>query len=277
MLPIILTNVVAIVAVAILFAIDRTVILGIAILPISEAICVLILSRYFNHDLGFAKARVRLTAILALLRSSLPVAGTSIISMLYTRLDVLILSVFFDVAIIGYYGIAFRITEPFQLVTAALTASMYSHLSATLAIGRQDTRRIVRRYGVGTVAYGLTSCVLLVVFAPIIIRWQLPSYIPAIPILYLLAIAVVFRTLNASLTSVIYAYGRFVWITAAATWNLFLIGVLLWVLVPQLGVLGAPLALLIGEVANTLIQTLMVRRLLARESASLPALEVTVS
>jgi O-antigen/teichoic acid export membrane protein len=183
--------------------------------------------------------------------------------MVYTRLDVLVLGSFLDVATVGYYGVAFRMTEPFQLMTAALAISMYSHLSATIATNRQNIRRVVVRYGLGTLSYGLASCLLLAVFAPMAIHRFLPKYGPAIPVLQLLAVAIIFRSLNACLTSVVHAYGRFAWVTAVATWNLLAIGALLWILIPRLGAPGAAMALLIGEVMNTLIQSVMVRRLVS--------------
>jgi len=268
-LPVVLVNVATIVAAAAFLMVDRRVIPGIAILPLSEAVSLSILARYFNRELGFAKGRVQLAASLQLLRRSLPVAGTLIIAILYTRLDVLILGSFVDVATVGYYGVALRMTEPFQLMMAALAISMYSHLSTTLATSRQNIRHLIVRYGLGTIAYGFASCMVLAVVAPIAIRSLLPKYGPAIPVLQVLAVAVIFRTLNACLTSVIHAYGRFAWVTAVATWNLFAIGLLLWILIPKLGAPGAALALLVGEMMNTLIQSIMVSGLVSSKRETL--------
>src|SRR2546427_926751 len=268
-LPVLLVNLATIVSAATLIIFSRRVILGVAILPCSEALNAWILSRHFTRELGFANESVRLPASLGLLRRSLPVAGTLIIAILYTRLDVLFLGSSLDVATVGYYGVASRLTEPFQLAIVALAVSMYSHLSATIATNRQDTRRVVIRYGWGTLSYGVAGCILLGIFAPQVIRWLLPTYSPAIPLLQLLAIVIVFRTLNAYLTSVIHAYGRFVWVTAVAAWSLFALGVLLWILVPRLGARGAALALLVAESMCALIQVVMAGRLVSSERATL--------
>ena len=55
-------------------------------------------------------------------------------------------------------------------------------------------------------------------------------------------------------------------ITGVATWNLIIISIALFILVPRLGVSGAALALLTGEIANTLIQSWLLKRAMTTNS-----------
>ena len=233
----------------------------IAVLPIFDGINAWILSRYFRRELGANRRHVSLAEVLQLLKKCLPVAGTLIISILYTRLDVLVLSAFLTAEALGYYGVAFRITEPFLMIAGAFSASSYSYLSVAVANGRADIPSVVKKYGMSVVAYGAGSCLVLALLAPIIIRWALPGYVAAIPILLVLASALLFRVANGYLTSVIHAYGRFFWITRAAALNLMVIGGLLLFFVPTMGAVGAALSLLVGEIINTFVQAVMVRKL----------------
>jgi O-antigen/teichoic acid export membrane protein len=260
--PVIVNNVATVIVAAAVFWIKPTVNAGVLILPLSEAFNAWVLSRQFNRELLLARQYVSFREVRLLLRRSMPIAGTLIISMVYTRLDVFALTVFLDATIVGYYGVAFRLTEPFQLLAIAFASSSYSYLSLALANNRQDISRLVIRYSLGMLGYGLVSCALLAVLAPYVIQRVLPNYVPAIPILRVLAAAIVFRAVNGYLTSVLHAYGYFARVTAVATWNLLVIVVALLALVPPWGAIGAALSLLIGEMINTIIQASMARRAL---------------
>ena len=259
-IPVMLNNVATIAAVALLFAVHPSVFMAVAVLPLAEAVNAWVLSRLFERELGLGRQHIPLAQVGNLLKHTLPLAATLIISMLYTRLDVLVLAAFFSATIVGFYGIAFRITEPFQLMAGAFVQSSYSYLSRALASGRQDVPRVAVRYGLGMLTYGALVCLSLEVFAPLVIQFALPDYVSAIPILRILGLALVFRSINAYLTSVLYAYGYFKWVTAVTTWNLFAVAGLLYAFLPVWGAIGAASALLLAEALNTVIQAIMTRQ-----------------
>ena len=82
--------------------------------------------------------------------------------------------------------------------------------------------------------------------------------------LRILAATLVFRSLNATLAGIIQGAGRFRLLTGIASWNLVLVFALLSVFVPRFGAPGAALALLAGEGLNSVIQLLVVARLVAQ-------------
>ncbi|HEX6288545.1 MAG TPA: oligosaccharide flippase family protein [Herpetosiphonaceae bacterium] len=275
--PVMVVNIATVGIIALLFLIRPSALLGVAMLPIAEAISASILLRRFRALVRIDMGGAWIADTYRLLVQAFPIAGTIILVTLYTRLDVIALSSLADTASVGYYGIAFRLTEPVQLVAAAFAMSVYSHLAATLADEHRHTRHLIIRYGALTVGYGVLCAIALALIAPLLIHWLLPQYSPAIPILRMLAVALIFRTLNSCLTSTIQAYGQFSRITRIALLNLCVICGLLLMLVPRLGAPGAALALLIGEVLNTIIQIVLVKQMidnqqqiLSRQEASSP-------
>lgn len=254
--PIIANNVLTVCLVALALYLNPNPLIGVAILPLAEAVNALILHYYFQRQVPFWQTKVARSDILILLHKGLPIAISILLVAFYSRLDVIALQQFaIDKALIGDYGVAFRCTEPFQLVTSAFAITAYSHLSAILAHRKfAEADRFILRYGSLIFTYGLAICGLLVLFAPPLIETFLPQYTASIPILRILAAAIVFRTPTASLTCMIQAYGYYRWITYVSAWNLSFIAALLFILVPRMSSIGAAYALLIGEVVNTVIQ-----------------------
>jgi O-antigen/teichoic acid export membrane protein len=251
--PIIANNVLALCLVALALSLYPSALLGVAILPAAEAVNALILYKYFNKNVRLGKAQQ--IDVWALMQRGLPIAISIIIVAIYTRLDVIVLEKFFDKSIVGEYGIAFRCTEPFQLVTSAFAITAYSHLSAILDKRKfTEANKFILKYGAMIFSYGLGICLVLLLVAPPLIQAFLPQYQNSIPILRILAAAIVFRTPTASLTCMIQAYGHYRWITYVSVWNLGFIAVMLAILVPRMSSIGAAYSLLIGEVVNVLIQ-----------------------
>jgi O-antigen/teichoic acid export membrane protein len=253
--PIIANNVMALCMVSLALSIYPSALLGVAILPVAEAVNAFILYRYFRKNVRLSLTKVDRTDIWALMQRGLPIAISIIIVAIYTRLDVIVLEKFFSKSVVGEYGVAFRCTEPFQLVTSAFAITAYSHLSAILDKKKfTEANKFIVKYGAMIFSYGLGICLVLLLVAPPLIQAFLPQYQNSIPILRILAAAIVFRTPTASLTCMIQAYGHYRWITYVSVWNLCFIAVMLAILVPMMSSIGAAYALLSGEVVNVIIQ-----------------------
>ena len=63
--------------------------------------------------------------MMRLLKQALPVALLGVFATIYSRLDVLFLSVWCDDRAIGYYSAAYRLTEALRLLTGAVLTSLY--------------------------------------------------------------------------------------------------------------------------------------------------------
>ena len=232
--------------------------------PLIELVGGLVLLSALRREGLLGKPTLVFGQVLSLMRRSVPIALTGIVIMMYSRMDVLVLAGRLGETAVGYYGIAFRMTEPFQLAAAAFGMSVFSRFSALFHGAAPATLRpLAIRYVLPTLGYGLvTSLALGLLAPPLVARW-LPAYAAAVPILRILAGALVFRTMNATLAGILQGAGRFRLLTGLAVWNLALTYGLLVVLVPRFGAPGAAWAGLIGEAFNMLLHAVLVMRTIA--------------
>ena len=234
-----------------------------ACLPALELCAGLVLLAVLRRDPDWAFGRPSRRVARALALGGVPIVVTGTLIMVYSRLDVFVMAGRLPAVDVGRYGIAYRFTEPFQIAAAVFGLSVYSRFGSFLQPGAGHARTAALRYAAGTLAYGATAALALATLAPPLITRFLPAYSGAIPPLRILAASLLFRSLNATLAGIIQAAGRFRGLAALAGWNLVLVfGLLTW-LVPRLGMPGAPLALLIGEGVNSLIQVAWVARIVS--------------
>lgn len=218
---------------------------------------------------GLAAPPPTLAGVGALVRASLPVAATAILIVTYSRLDVLVLASRLDAAAVGHYGVAFRLTEPFQLAAAAFGLSVFSRFSTWFHDpAGMSLARAAFRYIVATLGYGIAAALAVGLLAPPVIERMLPAYAPAIPALRWLALALVFRSVNATLAGILQGGGRFRTLTALAAWNLLVVFALLHAWVGRIGVVGAALALLVAEALNTVLELALVIRMVTSHGRS---------
>lgn len=274
LVPILGMNIITVILVGLLVWFKASLLATIAILPLAEMLTLIILLRALNIEVPLTTSNWKWQSFIKLLAKSTPLAVTTVLVTLYTRMDVVVLNSFLGTAAVGYYGIAFRLTEPFQLIALSFATSIYSHISVTLATNKKAIRQLVSRYLLAVSLYGLVSCIVLALLAPYTIHFVLPRYMPSVPILQFLAVALIFRTVNTSLTSLVQAYGYFSQITLVATWNLVFISLALLFFVPRMGAPGAALALLAGEISNTIIQGWLVKRAMSTTSEVKTTVEI---
>jgi O-antigen/teichoic acid export membrane protein len=238
-------------------------------LPVLELLvgAVLLVALRRERDWGFGRPSTR--AARTLLLGSVPIAITAILIMLYSRLDVFVMASRLPSVDVGRYGIAFRFTEPFQIAAAVFGLSVYSRFVGWTEPGAPRPGRAVLRYTAGTLAYGAVAALGLSTLAPPLIERFLPAYAAAVAPLRILSVALLFRSLNATLAGMIQAAGHFRGLAALAGWNLVFVFALLLAFVPRFGVEGAALALAVGEGVNSLFQAVWVARIVrSQERAS---------
>ena len=246
------------------------------VLPALEFLVGGVLLLVLRGEEAWALGRPAAARMRALFRASVPVAVTAVLIMLYSRLDVFVMAGRLSAVDLGRYGIAFRCTEPFQIAAAVFGLSVYSRFAswfkpaddAGRAVVAGSLRAAAIRYVTGTLTYGVVVGGALYALAPGALTRFLPAYISAVPLVRLLAGALVFRSLNATLAGIVQAAGRFRALAVLAAWNLGLVFALLSSLVPREGAEGAALALLLGEGINCTFQLVWVARIVARQEGT---------
>lgn len=213
--------------------------------------------RVFILNLKRVARQVRPVSACALLRVAWPVALTQALVVVYFRFDVMMLAWLERAQETGLYAAAFRITEPFLLVPSALAASFYGAASQT-ADGRIPLRSGALSRVVLAVAavYGVLAASAISVLAPFILRLLTPGYEGAAQALQILAWSLAFMPLNMVMTAALNARGRFrlTTVVAGATLLVCLTGNV--TLIPRFGMLGASLATVVTEAANSVFHAL---------------------
>lgn len=242
-----------------------------ALFPALELASGLVLLLWLRREDLLGRPLLAFARVLPLAAQALPIAATGLLIMFYSRLDVLVLSSRLGPAEVGHYGIAYRLTEPVQIAAAAFGLSVFSRFAGWFRDpARRSLRRPALRYGLATLAYGVGCALVLGLLAPPVLHRWFADYVPAVPVLRVLAAGLVFRSLNATLAAILQGSGRFRLLTGIAAWNLLAVFGTLTLFVGRFGAPGAALALLVVEGLNTLIQLVLVARVLAEHERTSP-------
>ena len=192
----------------------------------------------------------------SLLRESFPVGITSALVILYFRLDTLFVFKFAGAAALGLYAACFRIIEPALMISHSFSTTAYTVLSgAERSNGSvSDVIRTVLR--IMWPAYGLLAgfAVIALLAGKIFLARFLPMYLSAYPIMAILSITLLVRSLNMGLTAIFNSRAMYSTVTRIAAINLGLNLALVLLLAQKYGAVGAAWAALLTESVNTLIQ-----------------------
>jgi O-antigen/teichoic acid export membrane protein len=207
--------------------------------------------RRFDHRFAFDLKRTRLSM---LARESLPFGLTVIISTLYFKIDVPILKFFTTFAAVGIYSAAYKYLEAVVFVPQTLMDPVFPALAQ---IAHQNIERLG---GAATKAYkmlaviGTPLMVVMVLLAAPIIRYTIPGFEAAIPVLQVLALGILFLFVNNVFLYTLNAMGRQRDSTRLAVLSLAVNLVLNFILIPMPssiygGYMGAAWATVLTEIA----------------------------
>jgi len=155
----------------------------------------------FRFDLQFARLSM-------LAGESLPFGLTVVLSTLYFKVDVPILKVFTTFVAVGIYSAAYKYLEAVVIVPQTLMDPICPALSQLAHAGND------RLAGASTKVYkmlavvGLPISLMMVVLAEPIIRYTIPGFEKAIPVLQILAVGVFFLFVNNVFLYTLNAMGR---------------------------------------------------------------------
>ena len=190
------------------------------------------------------------------LRESWPVGAVNLLSTAYGRLGVAVLALAWGSSAVAQYGVSYRVVETFLMAAAAVSASAFA-VTARLDAPGGDTGtndvldHLLSRLALLTLAIA-GSIVAGAALLPAALGAQ---YQGAVATTRVLAFALPPMFLNGILTAYLYGRGRFTTVLRIGVFNLVLNGGLVAVLIPRAGPLGAALAIVGTESANTVWQS----------------------
>ena len=144
-----------------------------------------------------------------LFKESLPLALTSVIWIIHSRIDVIMLSVMKGDAAVGLYSASYTLSEPLMLISSALTISLFPIMSVSF---KESRDRLVKSYKLG-LKYILVMMLPIAVSVTfiadrVILFVYEPEFAPSVIALQILVWAVVFGSMNSIMLYLLVAIDR---------------------------------------------------------------------
>ena len=200
-------------------------------------------------------------------RAALPYAANTVLSIAYSRLDIILVAVLTSAAQLAAYVPASRLQDASYLLPTAVSAVAIPQLSRVLSAGdRVAGARLVRRLWGYALLIAIPAAGLLIWWMPWVVTTLLGAeYADAVPAARILVLSVIVASVGSATLALLVAAGRG-WATTRAFLVAFVCSVALHVLLdPRFGAVGAAVASLTRDVANLATAAWLARDLLSTE------------
>jgi O-antigen/teichoic acid export membrane protein len=198
------------------------------------------------------------------LRAAIPIAGVSIVGILYSRLDVLMLSKLDDVASVATYSVPYSLVQLSWIVPSIVASAFFPILSRAIAASETQAHHlfflVVRLFLFASLPISL----LLAVGSPTILKTVFGGYGDSVGVLQIMAWTSVLGFENYVLWYGIFAVHRERMVLVLQIAGLVLNGVLNLLLIPRFGPKGAAGALIASDLMVVIGQAAIVHRYLFR-------------
>jgi O-antigen/teichoic acid export membrane protein len=215
---------------------------------------------------------------LSILRESFPVGLMAVCVIIYFRVDNLLVFKFAGASALGLYAACYRIIEPALMVPSSFSGTTYSLLSSPQQqhAGTAEVRDAVIKTMWPAYAFIFAVSSLLFFSGKWFLQHVLPGYLPGYTILLVLTGALLVRSVNVGVTAVLNSRAKYSTLAKISGATLAVNLLLVFLLVPPWGAVGAAWAAVFTEVFNCCLQGRSLAALFISLS-SRPALESVVS
>jgi len=157
--------------------------------------------RYHSTSFGFDGGLIR-----DMLRTGLPFLAYGVISIIYYRIDTVLLSLMTSVAVVGWYGAAYRLFDTLTFLPSLVISAIMYPVFSKLTVSSEDNLKLAIEKSLNFLLFlSLPISVGLIVAAPSIIGFLYHSadFTPAVPALEGLAPGLVFLYANSVFNAVL--------------------------------------------------------------------------
>ena len=194
----------------------------------------------------------------AVIRRGYPILLTSMLFLLSTRLDTLILAAFVPASEVGLYSTSTLVITAAAAPSLAVIIGAFPTLVARLASG--NGRGLAIRVLLLVAGYCLAATPVLIVLGPALLMVLFGmGYEPAAPLLSVLAVSLIPMAMNRSALYYLIATDRAAWAWLSSAAGLVIATVLNLVLIPRLGAMGAAINSIAGETAVLIVGAMAIR------------------
>ena len=214
-------------------------------------------------DLRKIKADLSLSKIKEIVRFGVYLTVSNISGIIYTQADKVILGLFVTSAELGCYGLAFIIANMIEATSTPISSAMLPMVSELK--GKNANSSINKMFSLSSkymAIYGVLFTAMAIPLAEPIFTMVFPGFGDSVLMFQILVIGAGFRAVLHSFVSVVEGVGR-VDITAKLRVITMAISlILLLVLIPKFGLIGAPLAFTINAGLYLLLSTVAYTKIL---------------
>ncbi len=186
--------------------------------------------------------------VFSILKEAFPLAATVILTVAFSRIDIMMLSYFFNTDTdpdIGYYALGYRIFNVITIFGSYYTSTLFPYFSRKTKTTRKE---FIPAFKI-TLFMSIMATVGLYLFSEVFIHVVGGAeFIPAVPVLHILSLAAGFTILSGFLNSYLIAYDYekvWLWIAGSALLANF---VLNYIAIPRYSYIGASWTTVITQV-----------------------------
>ncbi|RLF90671.1 flippase [Thermococci archaeon] len=210
---------------------------------------------YFTTKIaGFVRPKFKLKEWLGILRRSYPFWLINLFTMIYYQTDVVMLNLLRGNYETGLYRGAYMFIQVALLVPTVVIPTILPPMARLWEKDRRIVRTLFNKAYMTLLGLGIVSAGGLMAFPNLLISIFLGSkFLPSIPILKILGVAVPFMFLNSLIGSLMNATGKELEFTKIVGFTALLNVVLNYILISKYGASGAALATLVSQVSVTIM------------------------
>jgi O-antigen/teichoic acid export membrane protein len=246
---------------AVVFQLKGNVLAALMIAPEMFSMCLgaIFANRSWRQVLSYSQKGLRVIGLSRLSSYILPSLAVSVIVILYSRLDALLVLPLLGVTAQADYSIGLRLVEPLFLVMSLASLALLAELGSYNTVNsRVISSRLIKKMNLLNFLIFLFFGYLLAVF----LYWIAKSYLAlnesSLVVLFILALAIPIKLCNTFLSTLLQRAGFFNVVMKAATITLFVTFIFGMFLGVNLGVMGIALATFVAECINLMYQKRMV-------------------
>ncbi|CAI0964517.1 colanic acid exporter [Serratia fonticola] len=203
----------------------------------------LIIIAFFNKDIKISLRKFDINIAKEIMKPAYPMLISSIIIILYTRIDQMMIAYYLGASETGIYSVAMRISEAYIFLPALVATSFYP------MIAKNTSEENVSIYFDIVFFFAFISGVMVIIVSPFIIPVLFgPEYVSSIAVLNITVFSTMFSVLGTACTNFMIlrnlGYYRLIRIIIGLVINVMLNTIL----IPKYGIIGAAWATLISQI-----------------------------
>ncbi len=182
-----------------------------------------------------------------LMRAAVPLMGATVLSLLFHRIDILMLSRMVDARYWGYYGVAVRVIDVVVLAPRILATAVYPQLRLACEKGEAPAVSLITGGTRVTLVFCSALAITVWIFAPLIVRVMAgDAFAPAVGALRILAWAIALQAGCHMMVRLLFAADRERDLLPIGALGIVANVILNALLIPRMGIEGAAVATLVS-------------------------------